>query len=35
MRAAIAQQSTNVASGLILHEIVAEELKKNARPAAR
>jgi peptidyl-prolyl cis-trans isomerase D len=35
MQAAIAQQSTNVASGLILHEIVAEELKKNARPAAR
>jgi len=35
MQATIAQQSTNVASSLILHEVVAEELKKNAPPAAR
>jgi peptidyl-prolyl cis-trans isomerase D len=34
MQTAIAQQSTTVASGLILHEVVAEELKKSGLPAA-
>jgi peptidyl-prolyl cis-trans isomerase D len=35
MQAAIAQQSTNVASGLVLREIVEGELKKNAPSAVR
>jgi peptidyl-prolyl cis-trans isomerase D len=35
MQAAIAQQSTNVASGLVLREIVEGELKRNTPAAAR
>jgi peptidyl-prolyl cis-trans isomerase D len=34
MQAQIAQQSTNVASSLILHQLITEELKKNAPSTA-
>jgi hypothetical protein len=35
MQAALAQQSSNLASSLFLREIVAAELKKNTPPADR